>query len=133
MELLVLEDELPELEPGLEVGLQCVGGHERLPLIGVERLLEYVDPELLLTPRQSGWPHDRAPDEVVVDGGALRLACCETRVGRGRRARGRECAEGSKLLRLIQLESLTGIVHRRDDAALVSSDGRCDGGSRRLA
>jgi hypothetical protein len=48
MELLVLQDELPKLETGLELGLERIVGHEFLPLVGVEDLLEYVDPEPLL-------------------------------------------------------------------------------------
>src|SRR5438445_7904635 len=75
MELLVLQDELPELETGLEARLKRVVRHELLPFVGVVDLLEHVDPALLLRLGQPWRRHDRAHDEVVVDGNPLRRAC----------------------------------------------------------
>src|SRR5437867_3016178 len=135
MELLVLKDELAELESRLEAWLKRVVAHELLPLVRVVDLLENVDPELLLPLRQSGWGHDRAHDEVVVDRDPLRRARGKARVYGGRRARGGESAKRPKLLGagLVQREALARIVHRCDDPPLMTGDRRRDGRTRGLA
>src|SRR3989442_1419400 len=67
MQLLVLEDKLPELEARLEGGLDEESLHVRLPVVRVEDLLEHVRPEALLPRREAGRAHDRAHDVVIVD------------------------------------------------------------------
>src|SRR5438552_8745356 len=133
VELLVLQDELAELDPGLEVGLERVVAHELLPLVRVVDLLEHVDPECLLPLGEARGRHDRAHDEVVVDRDPLRFACGEARVHGGRRARGHERAERPHLLGLVELPAFARVVHGRDHATLVSGDSGRDRRARRLA
>src|SRR2546428_1605648 len=110
MKLLVLQDELAELQARLEVRLKRVVVHELLPLVGVEHLLEDVDPERLLGGAEAGRRHDRAHDEVVVDRKTLRLARREACVDASLRAVRRERAERTKLARgLIDRQSLARV------------------------
>src|SRR5207247_6619762 len=91
-------------------------------------------PELLLRRRQAGRGDDGPHDEVVVDRGALRLAGREPVVDARFRAVRQERAQRTHLLRarLIEGETLAGVVDRGDDATLVTRDGRGDGGAGRL-